>query len=134
MTNYSPIKLFAVEDLNLPERTIVLPSKIYANCKDTKQLLYRLPVIRRDAILSDINIIESSTIDDEICLVSKDILVAVGGDFNGDILNLIDEISNDDVEMLEDMIMLAMNDAVKKANADKEQRLGKYGQGLTGLM
>ena len=49
-------------------------------------------------------------------------------------LDVIDDISKDDVEMLEDMIMLAMNDAVKKADADKEQRLGKYGQGLTGLM
>ena len=49
-------------------------------------------------------------------------------------LDITDSISSDDVEMLEDMIMLAMNDAVKKAEADKEKRLGKYGQGLTGLM
>lgn len=49
-------------------------------------------------------------------------------------LDITDDISRDDAEMLEDMIMLAMNDAVKKAEADKEQRLGKYGQGLTGLM
>ena len=49
-------------------------------------------------------------------------------------LNIEEEISTEDVEMLEDMIMLAMNDAVKKAENEKEQRLGKYGQGLTGLM
>ena len=49
-------------------------------------------------------------------------------------LNMDEDISKDDVEMLEDMIMLAMNDAVKKADSDKEKRLGKYGQGLTGLM
>ena len=49
-------------------------------------------------------------------------------------LNIDEDISKDDVEMLEDMIMLAMNDAVKKADSDKEKRLGKYGQGLTGLM
>ena len=49
-------------------------------------------------------------------------------------INLDDDISSDDVEMLEDMIMLAMNDAVKKAETDKEKILGKYGQGLTGLM
>ena len=49
-------------------------------------------------------------------------------------LNMDEDISKEDVEMLEDMIMLAMNDAVKKADADKEKRLGKYGQGLTGLM
>ena len=49
-------------------------------------------------------------------------------------LNIDEDITKEDVEMLEDMIMLAMNDAVKKAEADKEKRLGKYGQGLTGLM
>jgi len=49
-------------------------------------------------------------------------------------INLDDDITKDDIEMLEDMIMVAMNDAVKKAEADKEQRLGKYSQGLTGLM
>ena len=32
------------------------------------------------------------------------------------------------------MIMIAINDAVKKADSDKEKKLGKYGQGLTGLM
>lgn len=40
----------------------------------------------------------------------------------------------DDREMLEDMIMLAMNDAVKKVAADKEKKMSKYGQGLAGLM
>ena len=49
-------------------------------------------------------------------------------------LNIEEEISTEDVEMLEDMIMIAMNDAGKKADADKEKRLGKYSQGLTGLM
>ena len=49
-------------------------------------------------------------------------------------INMEDEITKDELEMLEDMIMLAMNDAVNKAEKDKEQRLGKYGQGLTGLM
>ena len=36
--------------------------------------------------------------------------------------------------MLEDMLMVAMNDAVKKVAADKEKKMGKYGQGLAGLM
>ena len=49
-------------------------------------------------------------------------------------INMEDDLNKDDIEMLEDMIMVAMNDAVKKAEADKEHRLGKYGQGLTGLM
>ena len=49
-------------------------------------------------------------------------------------LNITEDISVDDKDMLEDMILLAINDAVKKAEEDKEKRLGKYGQGLTGLM
>ena len=45
-----------------------------------------------------------------------------------------ENVESDDIEMLEDMIMVAMNDAVAKAAKDKEQKLGKYGQGLSGLM
>ena len=42
--------------------------------------------------------------------------------------------SEDDIEMLEDMIIVAFNDASKKVDSDKEKKLGKYGNGLTGLM
>lgn len=51
-------------------------------------------------------------------------------------INLPDgeSIEEDDVEMLEDMIMVAVNEAVKKADEDKEKKMGKYGQGLAGLM
>ena len=45
------------------------------------------------------------------------------------------EISDsDDLEMLEDMIMVAYNDASSKVDSDKEKKLGKYGSGLSGLM
>ncbi len=75
--------------------------------------------------------LESSTYEGKSSLVS----VVVNG--KKEIVSVkldIDDISSDDKEMLEDMIMLAVNDAVKKADLDKEKRLGKYGQGLTGLM
>ena len=49
-------------------------------------------------------------------------------------LNLDDDFSKDDVELLEDMILVALNDAMKKADSDKEQRMSKYGSGLSGLM
>lgn len=50
-------------------------------------------------------------------------------------INFEDELSGEeDMEMLEDMIMVAYNDAVKKVNEDKNKKLGKYGQGLSGLM
>ena len=45
-----------------------------------------------------------------------------------------EELTGEDIEMLEDMIVVAFNDAAKKADADKEKKLGKYGQGLAGLM
>ena len=43
-------------------------------------------------------------------------------------------IEADDRDMLEDMFMVAMNEAIKKVNSDKEKKMGKYGQGLAGLM
>ena len=49
-------------------------------------------------------------------------------------INNKEELKNDDLEMLEDMIMIAFNDAVKKVEKDKEKKMGKYGQGLAGLM
>jgi len=49
-------------------------------------------------------------------------------------INLEDNLEKDDVDMLEDMLLVALNDALKKADADKEKRMGKYSQGLTGLM
>ena len=60
--------------------------------------------------------------------------------FSGDMkmknikINSEDNLDKDDLEMLEDMIMLAVNDAINKINDDKEKKLGKYGQGLSGLM
>lgn len=75
--------------------------------------------------------LESSKYEGNSSLVS----VVINGKKEVISVNLdLTDITVDDKEMLEDMIMLAVNDAVKKADADKEKRLGKYGQGLTGLM
>ena len=46
----------------------------------------------------------------------------------------MDELSIDDKEMLEDMILVAVNDAINKMEADKAEKFGKYGQMLNGLM
>ena len=48
--------------------------------------------------------------------------------------DLDEDFEKDDIEMLEDMVVVAINDAVSKAKADKEKKLGKYGSGLSGLM
>ena len=49
-------------------------------------------------------------------------------------INNKEELKNDDLEMLEDMIMIAFNDAVKKVDSAKEAKIGKYGKGLSGLL
>lgn len=49
-------------------------------------------------------------------------------------INHEEGLDKEDLEMLEDMITVAFQEASKKVDADKENKLGKYGQGLTGLM
>lgn len=50
-------------------------------------------------------------------------------------INFEEELSGtEDMEMLEDMIMVAYNEASKKVDDDKDKKLGKYGSGLSGLM
>lgn len=49
-------------------------------------------------------------------------------------INSDDTLEKEDIEMLEDMLLIAFKDAAKKVDADKEKKLGKYGQGLAGLM
>ena len=51
-------------------------------------------------------------------------------------INADNDIEKDEIELLEDMVMVAVNDALNKAEIDKNQKLSKYGggQGLTGLM
>ena len=44
-----------------------------------------------------------------------------------------DEFSIEDVEMLEDMILVAVNDALSQIDKVTEQKLGKYTNGLPGL-
>ena len=65
-------------------------------------------------------------------------LVSIILNGNKDVLSVkinSDEIlEKEDIEMLEDMIVVAFQDASKKVDADKEKKLGKYGQGLAGLM
>ena len=65
-------------------------------------------------------------------------LVSVTLNGNKDVLavkiNAVESLDKDDLEMLEDMILVAFQDAAKKVDVDKEKKLGKYGQGLAGLM
>lgn len=48
-------------------------------------------------------------------------------------INKKDELTSEDLEMLEDMIVVAMNDAMKKVDQMTEQKMGKYGNSFSGL-
>ncbi len=45
-----------------------------------------------------------------------------------------EEIDKDDIEMLEDMFLVAVNEANKNLEDDKQVKLGKYGKMLNGMM
>lgn len=44
-----------------------------------------------------------------------------------------EELEKEDIDMLSDMIVVAINEANKKINKDTETKLGKYTQGMPGL-
>ncbi|MEG0025635.1 MAG: YbaB/EbfC family nucleoid-associated protein [Bacilli bacterium] len=43
------------------------------------------------------------------------------------------DLSLDDIEILEDMIVIAVNDALKKIDTKTNEKMGKYTQGMPGL-
>lgn len=45
----------------------------------------------------------------------------------------MENIENDDIEMIEDMLVVAINDAIKKIDAETEKKLGKFTNGMPGL-
>lgn len=44
-----------------------------------------------------------------------------------------ESLDKDEIEMLQDMILVAMNDAMEKVNKETESKMGTYTQGMTGL-
>ena len=44
-----------------------------------------------------------------------------------------DHLEKEDIELLQDMILVAINDAMKKIDEETEKKLGKYTQGMPGL-
>ena len=43
------------------------------------------------------------------------------------------QIEEDDIELLQDMIVVAVNDAINQINKETESKMGKYSQGMPGL-
>jgi len=44
-----------------------------------------------------------------------------------------ESLEKDDIEMLEDMLLVALNDAMKQVDEMTEKKLGKFTQGMPGL-
>ncbi len=44
-----------------------------------------------------------------------------------------ESLDKDDIEMLQDILQVAINDAFKKVDEDTEKRMGKYTKGIPGL-
>ncbi|MDE7083549.1 MAG: YbaB/EbfC family nucleoid-associated protein [Clostridia bacterium] len=57
-----------------------------------------------------------------------------GIEFGSKLSSLVDISDEDDVEMLEDLIMAAINDGYKKADAVYEEKMGAYAKAGKGLI
>lgn len=44
-----------------------------------------------------------------------------------------DSLEKDDIEMIEDMLVVAVNNAAKQVDQETEKRMGKFTQGMLGL-
>ena len=44
-----------------------------------------------------------------------------------------EELEKDDIEVLEDMILIAVNDALKQIDKETEEKMGAYTKGMPGL-
>ena len=65
---------------------------------------------------------------------SSFVTVKVKGSKEIETINIDTEsIEKEDIEMLEDMLMVALNDAMSKVDKETESKLGKYTQGMPGL-
>ena len=77
------------------------------------------------------NVLVSKTYEGKSQLVTA----VVGGNNKLISINIdVDSIEQDDKEMLEDMILVAVNNAIENMEKDKKEKLGKYSNMLNGLM
>ncbi|MCI8445708.1 MAG: YbaB/EbfC family nucleoid-associated protein [Bacilli bacterium] len=78
---------------------------------------------------------EKEKIDQQI-FIGKSSIVEVKMNGKKEVLDVIistESLEQDEIEMLQDMIMIAMNDAMKQIDQETEKKMGKYTQGMPGL-
>ena len=77
------------------------------------------------------NELESKTYEGKSQLVTA----VVGGNNKLISINIdVDSIEQDDKEMLEDIVYVAVNDVINQIKKEKEKKLGKYTNGLGGIL
>lgn len=73
---------------------------------------------------------------DKTVFEAKSSFVTIKANGKREILNVnidIDSVEKDDIEMLEDMVQVAINDVMKQIEKETENKMGKYTQGMPGL-
>ena len=78
---------------------------------------------------------EKNAIDDEI-FTSKSSFVSVEMKGNKELKKVsieAEKLDKEDIEMLEDIILVAINDTINQINKKTEEKMGKYTKGMPGL-
>ncbi|MDD2180834.1 MAG: YbaB/EbfC family nucleoid-associated protein [Bacilli bacterium] len=73
---------------------------------------------------------------EETIYTSKSSIVNVEMKGNKELIKIkimAEEIQKDEIEMIEDMILVAINDVIGQINKETETKLGKYTQGMPGI-
>ncbi len=65
---------------------------------------------------------------------SQIVTVRMTGDGKVSSISIDEDLSSVDKDMLEDMIVVAINEAVSNIDKEKQEKFGKYGQMFNGLM
>ena len=78
---------------------------------------------------------EKNEIDQMIFSVEKSFVkITARGNKKIESINInLDEITKDDLEMIQDSILVAMNQILDDIDKETEKRLGKYSKGMPGL-
>lgn len=66
----------------------------------------------------------------------KSSFVTVNMNGNKEVKNIkidTDKVEKEDIEILEDILVTALNDAMKKVDEETERKMGKFTQGMPGL-
>ncbi len=73
---------------------------------------------------------------DKTTFEAKSSFVTIKANGKREILSVkidVESIEKEDIEMLEDMVQVAINDVMKQIEKETENKMGKYTQGMPGL-